>query len=175
MRIWSLHPSYLDRQGLVAGWREALLAQAVLAGRTRGYRHHPQLVRFQACVAPVAAIGAYLHELRTEATSRGYRFDPTRILEPTATVTQLTVTDGQLAHEWAHLMAKLTVRSPERARELAGTTAPLSHPLFEVVPGAVAPWEKALPVALPIVPPFRRRHPEVPGPAPRVRAGGPAG
>jgi hypothetical protein len=29
-RIWSLHPKYLDARGLVALWREGLLAQAVL-------------------------------------------------------------------------------------------------------------------------------------------------
>ncbi|HEU5178767.1 MAG TPA: pyrimidine dimer DNA glycosylase/endonuclease V, partial [Burkholderiales bacterium] len=32
MRLWSLHPKYLDARGLVALWREALLAQAVLRG-----------------------------------------------------------------------------------------------------------------------------------------------
>lgn len=44
MRLWSLHPSLLDRAALIAGWREALLAQKVLRGQTTGYRHHPQLV-----------------------------------------------------------------------------------------------------------------------------------
>ena len=53
MRLWSLDPAHLDRQGLVACWREALLAQAVLAGRTRGYRHHPQLERFRVVPGPV--------------------------------------------------------------------------------------------------------------------------
>lgn len=48
MRIWSLHPQYLDRQGLTAGWREGLLAQKVLTGTTKGYRNHPQLRRFRA-------------------------------------------------------------------------------------------------------------------------------
>lgn len=37
MRIWSLHPSYLDAKGLVALWRETLLAQKVLLGATVGY------------------------------------------------------------------------------------------------------------------------------------------
>jgi hypothetical protein len=27
MRIWTVHPRYLDPKGLVAAWREALLAQ----------------------------------------------------------------------------------------------------------------------------------------------------
>jgi len=31
MRLWSLHPRYLDAKGLVALWREGLLAQKVLA------------------------------------------------------------------------------------------------------------------------------------------------
>ena len=32
MRLWSLHPCYLDPAGLVAVWREGLLARAVLRG-----------------------------------------------------------------------------------------------------------------------------------------------
>ena len=43
MRLWSIHPRYLDSMGLVALWREALLAQAVLRGETKGYKFHPQL------------------------------------------------------------------------------------------------------------------------------------
>ena len=56
MRIWSVHPSQLDRAGLVACWRETLLAQAVLSGRTQGYQNHPQLVRFRATAEPLAAV-----------------------------------------------------------------------------------------------------------------------
>nr|WP_253280607.1 pyrimidine dimer DNA glycosylase/endonuclease V [Arcanobacterium phocae] len=48
MRLWSIRPSQLDRAALIAGWREGLLAQKVLAGLTKGYRHHPQLERFRA-------------------------------------------------------------------------------------------------------------------------------
>ena len=58
VRIWSLHPDHLDRQGLTACWRETLLAQAVLAGRTRGYTRHPQLARFQELPDPLGAVGA---------------------------------------------------------------------------------------------------------------------
>ena len=46
MRLWSLHPKYLDSKGLVAVWREGLLALEVLKGNTKGYRSHPQLTRF---------------------------------------------------------------------------------------------------------------------------------
>ena len=56
MRLWSIHPRSLDARGLVALWREGLLARKVLRGRTRGYRHHPQLQRFRDLRDPVAAI-----------------------------------------------------------------------------------------------------------------------
>ncbi|MGC4173963.1 pyrimidine dimer DNA glycosylase/endonuclease V [Demequina sp.] len=142
MRLWSLHPSQLDRAALVACWREALLAQAVLAGRTRGYTRHPQLDRFRAGDDSAALIGKYLTALATEADARGYRFDRGRIDVPGEPAGDLTVTSGQVAHEWAHLAAKLAVRSPDDARRLAGS-APQPHPLFTVVEGGVETWERA--------------------------------
>lgn len=142
MRIWSLHPRYLDRQGLIACWRESLLAQAVLAGRTRGYRNHPQLVRFRDSSDPHASIGAYLLGLAVEATERGYRFDRTRIDEPHTEVPALTVTTGQIDHEWTHLLSKLSVRSPDRFTELQAVTSIAVHPLFVSVPGAICNWER---------------------------------
>ena len=121
MRLWSVHPRDLDRQGLTAAWREALLAQAVLAGRTKGYTRHPQLERFRATSDPHATIGAFLAGIRGEASARGYAFDPTRIEHPplkdassgreAAWAGSVPVSQGQLAHEWVHLMAKLTERS----------------------------------------------------------------
>lgn len=149
MRLWSLHPRYLDRPGLTAAWREALLAQAVLAGRTRGYTAHPQLERFRATDDPLAAIGAFLTGLREEATARGYRFDPTRVDRPLPGsmpwadwAGSLPVPAGQVEHEWRHLSAKLARRSPETAAVWAGVTAPDVHTLFRVVPGPVADWER---------------------------------
>jgi len=142
VRLWSLHPRYLDRQGLTAAWREALLAQAVLAGRTRGYRHHPQLRRFQAQLEPVDSVGAFLVGLAEEAERRGYRFDRTRILQPCGQHRPITVTEGQLEHEYAHLLAKLRARSPQwlAGHEVAGQL-PDPHPLFTVVAGEVEDWE----------------------------------
>lgn len=144
MRIWSLDPAYLDRQGLTAGWREALLAQAVLAGRTKGYRHHPQLTRFREQPDPLAAVGEYLAGVAEEATRRGYRYDVTKILRPAGgppVVPRIPVTEGQLAHEWRHLMAKLAVRDHARREGLAGVATPAAHRLFVVVPGPVEAWE----------------------------------
>lgn len=144
MRIWSLHPEHLDRAALVACWRETLLAQAVLAGRTRGYRQHPQLERFREQPDPLATVGAYLVGVADEADARGYRFDRSRILSPTVPAASIAVTDGQLALEWTHLGAKLRARSPADA-ERWRTVEPAPHPLFHVVPGDVAAWERARP------------------------------
>lgn len=142
MRVWSLHPEHLDRAGLVACWRETLLAQAVLAERTKGYRNHPQLERFRAQVDPLGTVGAYLAGIADEADRRGYRFDRTRIIEPGVPSASVTVTDGQLALEWEHLGHKLTVRSPEDAARWQASE-PTPHPLFRVVPGEIEPWERA--------------------------------
>lgn len=141
MRIWSLHPAHLDRVGLVAGWREALLAQAVLAGRTNGYRHHPQLARFRGADDPLASIGVYLGVLYREATSRGYRFDETRILDGMNSTALIPVTRGQLDYEWDHLGAKLAVRSPDDAERWRRSRA-TPHPIFTVIPGDIESWER---------------------------------
>ncbi len=141
MRLWSLHPKYLDSRGLVALWREALLAQAVLRGKTRGYQHHPQLDRFCAHKTPVSAVNAYLCAVHREATNREYRFDKTKIgavrkSEPIA------VTSGQIRYEWSHLLSKLAIRDPERHERLLPIRSIESHPLFQQVPGGVEPWER---------------------------------
>lgn len=140
MRLWSLHPRYLDQKGLVALWREALLAQAVLAGRTRGYRHHPQLDRFRQCSAPEQAIAAYLLEVHAEAVRRGYHFDAGR-MGPGGGFTPLTVARGQLEYEWIHLQAKLQARVPAWLSRFEPAGLPEPHPLFQVVDGGIAPWE----------------------------------
>ena len=144
MRIWSLHPEYLDRQGLVACWRESLLAQKVLAGKTVGYTRHPQLARFRVLDDPLAGIGSYLRGLADEVARRGYRFDVTRIVRSDRALT-LTVTRGQLDVEASHLLAKLKERSPERVAGFPKPADLLPHPLFTVVPGPVADWERARP------------------------------
>jgi len=115
VRLWSLHPRYLDSRGLVALWREALLAQAVLHHRTKGYKRHPQLDRFRRARAPVGFIAAYLRVVRDEASRRGYEFDPGRIARA-ARAKRAMVTRGQLDWERRHLLAKLRRRDPSRPR-----------------------------------------------------------
>ena len=141
MRLWSLHPKYLDSAGLVALWREALLAKAVLLGRTKGYRHHPQLERFRSHDSPRRVINGYLREIWIEAQRRGYRFDA-RKLGPSTRVTSLTLTKGQLEYEWEHLLKKLRKRNPKHFLELSRVKRPRCHGLFKVVRGGVASWEK---------------------------------
>ena len=146
MRVWSIHPKYLDPQGLVALWRETLLARAVLKGETKGYRNHPQLQRFQQQADPVGAVEYYLQWVYAEAVERGYRFDPNKVqAEPLSGIALMTVTEGQLAYEWAHLLRKLALRSPQVCERWAGLTQPECHPMFVPVAGAVASWEKTLP------------------------------
>lgn len=141
MRLWSIHPRYLDSRGLVALWREALLAQAVLRGETKGYRNHPQLVRFKNHIAPNTLISRYLQGVHSEALARGYAFDQSKI-QPAEGEFTLPVTTGQIVYEWAHLMAKLSVRQPELHRKWAGVDSPALHPLFTIREGEVEEWER---------------------------------
>lgn len=141
MRLWSLHPKYLDARGLVALWREALLAQAVLQGRTKGYRHHPQLARFRASSSPAHALARYLRAVHAESLERGYAFSANKIARGD-TRARIEVTRGQLDYEWNHLIAKLSIRDPERRTLLAKTRRPDPHPIFRVIPGGIAEWEK---------------------------------
>jgi hypothetical protein len=142
MRLWTLHPRHLDAAGLVALWREALLAQAVLLGRTRGYTRHPQLQRFRTGADPVACIAGYLHVVADEAHSRGYAFDAARIVTSGSTARTIAETKGQLLYEWEHLGRKLRRRSPGWYRDHIAGARPTAHPLFRICAGGVRDWER---------------------------------
>ena len=141
MRLWTLHPRYLDAKGLVALWREALLAKAVLRGETRGYRHHPQLARFRAHASPRSAINAYLAAVHAEAIARGYEFDRRKI-GPARQLARIAATNGQINYERQHLMRKLALRDPARYRQWRSKKVMQCHPLFRRVRGPVASWER---------------------------------
>jgi hypothetical protein len=140
MRLWTVHPKYLDAKGLVALWREALLAQKVLRGETKGYRHHPQLIRFRAHAKPVEAVAAYLSEVYEEATRRGYSFDASKIGRCPNSIA-LEETEGQLLYEWEHLRRKLKQRAPQLLATHKNISSPEPHPIFHVVKGNVQDWE----------------------------------
>ena len=141
MRLWSLHPSYLDSKGLVAAWRESLLARAVLRGKTLGYRHHPQLVRFRSHPAPLSAINFYLRVLHEEACQRDYKFDCTKI-GPVRNQAKLRVTTGQLLFELRHLSAKVRQRAPNESHQLPRHKEVKPHPLFRIIEGPLEAWER---------------------------------
>ena len=141
MRLWSIHPCYLDSKGLVALWREALLAQKVLLNETKGYTHHPQLIRFKEMGDPIGAIVSYLRCVANEADKRNYNFDRNKI-DSTHTENKIPVTVGQINYEFAHLLNKLKVRDPALYSQLHTIKKIEAHPLFETIPGDVEEWEK---------------------------------
>ncbi|MDW5563812.1 MAG: pyrimidine dimer DNA glycosylase/endonuclease V [Methanomassiliicoccus sp.] len=141
MRLWSIHPRYLDPPGLGGLWREALLAQGVVAGRTLAYRNHPQTRRLLEQPDPWGAIHDYLIGVWDEAHRRGYAYQRSRIL-PHAGDHPMEVPRGQFEYEAALLRLKLEARSP---RYLAGLPRPgdaLPHPSIRMVEGGIAWWER---------------------------------
>lgn len=140
MRIWSIHPGYLDTKGLVALWRETLLAKHVLEGRTKGYRNHPQLTRFKKMQNPLHAINHYLSEIYKEAESRNYHFDKSKIDLAFRPVCMM-VTSGQLAFEREHLLKKLEVRDKNRFEQVRRLKILAPAVLFQIKEGEVEPWE----------------------------------
>jgi hypothetical protein len=140
MRIWSLHPKYLDAMGFVALWRESLLAKKVLEGKTAGYKYHPQLNRFQSSGNAVDCINQYLSAVYGNSLERGYKFDKNKI-NPDFISTTLTVTDKQLKYEMKHLLKKLEKRDPERFHKLSNLVRIDPHPLFNIIDGEIEEWE----------------------------------
>ena len=140
MRIWSVHPKYLDAKGLVALWRETLLAKNVLEGNTKGYKNHPQLNRFKAVEKPLEAINQYLAEVWDEATRRGYNFDRTKIDFDFQKI-KIDVTTGQLQYEFNHLLKKLEQRDPERYKQFEKLKMVDCAEIFDVKEGEIEKWE----------------------------------
>ncbi|MFA6815757.1 MAG: pyrimidine dimer DNA glycosylase/endonuclease V [Lentisphaeria bacterium] len=141
MRLWSIHPKYLDSKGLVALWREALLAQKVLLGNTKGYQNHPQLLRFKWTKDPIAAISQYLLAVAEEADCRGYHFNKNKILN-TKTTEKISVTTKQIEYEFKHLLEKLKNREIKRFEELQMVKRIEIHGLFYEIDGPIESWEK---------------------------------
>ena len=141
MRLWTIHPKYLDTKGLVALWREALLAKKVLQNKIRGYKNHPQLIRFKNQSSPVNAINCYLLEIFKESQNRNFKFDIRKIgsLQP---VIRIPVSSGQIKYEFGHLLKKLKERDPVQYRKLKNQIKIAPHPLFKKVRGAIEKWEK---------------------------------
>ena len=140
MRLWSIHPVYVDSKGLVAVWREALLAKAVLEGKTMGYKNHPQLTRFRDSKYTIDCINQYLSHIYDESVKRGYNFDRKKI-DPISHYPKLTVTDKQIEFEVMHLLKKLKTRNYPGFIELSSQRDIAPHPLFKIIKGEVEDWE----------------------------------
>ena len=150
MRLWTLHPRYIDRAGLLAVWREGLLAKRVLEQWTvdpytpKGYRNHPQLDRFKATDSPIEAIQLYLAEILAESGRRNYRFDENKIEVAGEVTIAIPVTEGQVEYERNHLLAKLRKRDSVRAETFEQVTMIDLNPVFVRVPGGVETWERGV-------------------------------
>jgi hypothetical protein len=140
MRIWSLHPELLDVKGLVALWRETLLAKKVLQNKTKGYKNHPQLNRFKRSKDPLSAINRYLAEVYIEAEARGYHFSKNKIDWKFKKI-NLSVTQGQMDYELTHLKKKLKIRDLKKLKEVAMLKISKAHPMFKVKAGGIEDWE----------------------------------
>ena len=140
MRIWSIHPKYLDTKGLIALWRETLLAKQVLEGKTKGYRNHPQLDRFKQTDNPIDAIHHYLAVVYDEAFARGYNFDRNKI-DWQFVPFKMVVTTGQIKYETEHLLNKLKKRDEVKFEELHQLDNFEPHPMFKTVNGEIEKWE----------------------------------
>ena len=140
MRIWSIHPKYLDTKGLVALWRETLLAKHVLEGKTKGYRNHPQFDRFKLTDKPIDRINQYLAAIYNEALSRNYNFDKEKIdwnFKPSI----MCVTTGQIKFETEHLLNKLKIRDKKKFDNLNKLKKIDQHPIFKIIKGDIEDWE----------------------------------
>lgn len=142
MRLWSLSPKYLDCQGLLAVWREGLLAKKVLKGDTKGYKKHPQLDRFRKSGDALVYIDFYLFEIYQEAKNRGYKFSEDKIGNLKILNKKIKVNSGQVDYEFSHLLKKLKARDIKRYREVRGIKKAEVNNLFKVVEGDIEDWEK---------------------------------
>lgn len=141
MRLWSISPKLLDTKGLVALWRESLLAKHVLEGKTKGYTNHPQLTRFKNSESPLDAINFYLKIVYQESLARGYKFDNSKF-NSAAKQLEINVSKGQVEYELKHLKNKLKLRDPNTYSKVQNLETPEIHSLFVLIDGPVEEWEK---------------------------------
>jgi len=141
MRLWSLHPKYLDKFGLLGLWREGLLAQKVLLGKTKGYKNHPQLIRFKKTKDPILYIGTYLYYVYLEGKRRGYNFNKDKIIKYDLKL-KMPVTIGQINFEFHHLLKKLKVRDMKKYEKIKNEKIIEPNPIFYIIDGDIEEWEK---------------------------------
>lgn len=145
MRLWSIHPKYLDSKGLVAVWREGLLAKKVLEGKTKGYTNHPQLNRFKKTKDPIKSINQFLSTIYLEASVRNYHFDESKIGITTNKLSLIPVTTQQVQYEFELLKYKLQKRDVIKYSQIVKIDHIDLNPLFHIINGTIEDWEKPIP------------------------------
>lgn len=143
MRLWSIDLKYLDTKGLVTLWRESLLAKNVLENKTKGYKNHPQLIRFQKSKNPIGAINFYLKLIHDESLSRKYNFNKDKF-SANNKIDKINVTDKQLEYEFKHLQKKLSLRDKQKYNSNLSITKIEPNDLFIEIKGDIEQWEKIL-------------------------------
>jgi hypothetical protein len=128
-------------RGIVAFWREGLLARKVLQHQTKGYNNHPQPDRFNAHLQPAVAIECYLRYIYEEAVRGGFHFDVDKI-DLKQQCTKIPLKKGQLEYELSHLKTKLKLRDPTRYKNMLAVKKPMVHLLFKIIMGGIESWEK---------------------------------
>ena len=116
------------------------MAQKVLLGKTKGYKNHPQLVRFKETENSAEAIANYLRYVADEADKRNYKFNREKIFK-NSPCKSIAITEGQLEYEFRHLLSKLKTRDPFLHKKLKSNTKINPHPLFTKVEGGIEKWE----------------------------------
>jgi hypothetical protein len=147
LRLWSLDPKYLDSKALNGVWRESLLAQSVILGKTKGWKNHPQLIRFKHTQNPIETIGYYLKKIYEESCKRGYKYNKNKITKSLENIEKIKITSGQIKYEYKILKERIKKRSPKKYQEILKQEIngefPKPHPLFTIIEGDVEQWEKS--------------------------------
>jgi len=141
MRLWSIHPKYLDVKGLSGLWREALLARKILKKQTKAYKNHPQMNRFKELKRPLPAIDTYLKHIYDESCDRGYCFNRKKFGNRFRK-SKINVKKGQIDYEFKILKKRLKIRAKDKYKELLKVKKIESNPLFRIIKGKIESWEK---------------------------------
>ena len=70
MRVWDIHPGYLNRQSLLGEHREIHALVSIVENDKRGYAHHPETLRWK---PHLGTLKLRHGQTVTEMTLRGYR------------------------------------------------------------------------------------------------------
>lgn len=164
MRLWTIHPKYLDGKRLTSQWKEGIqmmhiwkeIGENPEPAKRLGYVSHPQVRRLSnLLVADSGLISLLLHQHLTavheESVQRSYSFNKKLIddLAPDCkNAPKVYVTMGQVAYEFA-LMA---TKNNEWSQKVAIDPYMLCNPIFQVVSGSIESWEKTKDEVLAILP-----------------------